>query len=180
MSLHHFKTTQFHNPHQPLFFTFCFASFLVLGWTDSIKESKAKAQSGPCYPWGVDKPYVLSLSQSSTSILSTPLHSCPDIQINTLSSTTFLSWIRTAWLSSAQLFYAKHNSVAFSPLKSPTSIKLLNALIKTGKKDPKPLIHNVGSMVKVWSQNLKRSIAGNLGKGVQISKLAGGMEPRDL
>jgi hypothetical protein len=54
-------------------------------------------------------------------------------------------------LGSAQLFYAKHNSVAVSPLKSWTSIKLLDALIKMGKKDPKPLIHNVGSMVKVCS-----------------------------
>jgi hypothetical protein len=52
-------------------------------------------------------------------------------------------------LGSAQLFYAKHNPVAVSPLKSWTSSKLLDALIKMGKKDPKPLIHNVGSMVKV-------------------------------
>jgi hypothetical protein len=74
--------------------------------------------------------------------------------VRTFSSTFFplqLFSLESEQLGSAQLFYAKHNSVAVSPLKSWTSIKPLHALIKTGKKDPKPLIHNLGSMVKVCS-----------------------------
>jgi hypothetical protein len=74
--------------------------------------------------------------------------------VQTFRSTLFppqLFSLESEQLGSAQLFYAKHNSVAISPLKSQTSIKLLDALIKMGKKDPKPLIHNVGSMVKVCS-----------------------------
>jgi hypothetical protein len=71
--------------------------------------------------------------------------------VGTFRSTLFppqLFSLESEQLGSAQLFYAKHNSVAVSPLKSWTGIKLLDALIKTGKKDPQP---NVGSMVKVWS-----------------------------
>jgi hypothetical protein len=74
--------------------------------------------------------------------------------VRTFRSTLFppqLFSLESEQLGSAQLFYAKHNSVAVSPLKSWTGIKLLDALIKTGKKDPQPLIHNVGSMVKVYS-----------------------------
>ncbi len=37
---------------------FSFASFLVLGQSDDIKESQAKDHSGPLYPSGVQKLYV--------------------------------------------------------------------------------------------------------------------------